>query len=344
MTNSYIYKIILLFAVSLVSIHSYGQEPIFSVATGNDTYLNPANTFNSLTSDTYLKLDVQFRDQWNSISSGDSYATSKLQAEYNLYESQYDAWNVGLIFLSDQSSARSLGYTTFQVLGSYTRKLTGDRRNNDSHMVSFGGAFGFNQLRSSIGDLWFGRQFNLTTFSIDNSLMSGEEFRTNGYNYNSLNVGGRWTYFIEKGVYYTAALSLSNLNSPSVSTLDDTHSIDPRLIFQTEAAIYLAEGFQHMPALTFVSQAGFWQLVPSYKVAIDINSDEDSFSLVAGVGMRTVNSIESIMADAVLFNLGLQSANWRFSFNFDMNISSLKTFTNNNGAIELALGYQLISN
>lgn len=317
---------------------------MFSVALGDDTYLNPANTFNAITSDAYLKFNVQFRDQWNSVSVGDSYATSKLQAEYNVYESQYDAWNVGLIFLSDQSSARSLGYTTFQFLGSYTRKLSGDRKNNDSHMVSFGGSFGFNQLKSSVGNLWFGRQFNLNTFAIDNSLMSGEEFRIDSYNYNSLNIGARWTYRIEKDLYYTAALSISNINSPSVSALDDAHSINPRLVFQGEASLYLSPGFEHMPALTFVSQSGFWQLVPAYRVAIDINSDEDSFSLLAGVGMRAVNSIESVIADAILINLGLRSPNWSFSFNFDMNVSSLRTFTNSNGAIELALGYNLTSN
>ena len=326
------------------SISLYGQEPIFSISTSTDTYLNPANTFNAITSDAYLKFDVQFRDQWNSVRTGDSYATSKLHAEYNIYESQYDAWNMGVIFLSDQSSARSLGYTTFQLLGSYSRKLTGDRRNRDSHMITLGGAFAFNQMSSSVGNLWFGRQFDLNTFSIDNSLMTGEEFRNYSYNYNSLNIGGRWTYLIEKGIYYTAALAISNLNNPSVSSLNQDYGISPRIVFQSEAAMYLSDGFEHIPALTFVSQNGFWQLVPSYKVSIDINSDEDAFSLLAGVGVRAVNSVESVMADAVLFNLGLHSPNWSFCFNFDMNISSLRTFTNSNGAIELALGYSLTRN
>jgi hypothetical protein len=327
--------------MTVVTESLYAQEPIFSISNQSDTYLNPANTFSALTSDSYLKLNVQFRDQWNSISSGDSYATSKLQAEFNLYKSNYDAWNVGVIFLSDQSSARSLGYTSFQFLGSYTRKLSEGRKNKNLQMITLGGLFGFNQLSSNVGDLWFGRQFNLNTFSIDRSLMSGEELRNEAYNYSNINLGARWTYIIDEDVHYSAGLSISNLNSPNVSSLNNDFSIDPRIVLQAEGSLYLSEGVQHAPSLIFVSQSGFWQFVPVYGVALDINNDEDDFSLTGGVGLRMVNSIESIMADAVLFNIGLRSVKWSFSFNFDMNISSLNTFTNSNGAIELTLGYSL---
>ncbi|MDA8693079.1 type IX secretion system membrane protein PorP/SprF [Saprospiraceae bacterium] len=344
MINRVIYRFLLVFVTIAIAGNAYGQEPIFSISNQSDTYLNPANTFNAFTTDTYLKLNVQFRDQWNSISSGDNYATSKLQAEYNVYESQNDAWNIGVIFLSDQSSARSLGFTSFQFLGAYTRKLSEGRKNRNLQMISLGGSFGINQLSSDVGDLFFGRQFNLNTFSIDRDLMSGEEFRNEAFNYNSINLGARWTYIIDEDVHYSAGLSVSNVNSPSVSSQNSDFSIDPRIILQAEGSLALSDGFQHRPSLIFVSQSNFWQFVPAYGVTLDINSDEDDFSLLGGVGLRMVNSIESIMADAVLFNVGLRSSKWSFSFNFDMNVSSLRTFTSSNGAIELTLGYNLMSN
>ena len=289
-------------------------------------------------------MNVQFRDQWNSVSSGDNYATSKFQAEYNVYESQYDAWNIGVIFLSDQSSARSLGYTNFQFLGSYTRKLSEGRKNRDLQIVSLGASFGYNQIRSDVGDLWFGRQFNLNTFSIDRTLMSGEELREESYNYNNLNVGARWTYIENEDEYYSVGLSVSNVNGPGVSSLNNEFSIDSRIVLQAEGSLFLSDGFMHRPSVIFVSQSSFWQFVPAYGVDLDINSDEGDISLMGGVGLRIVNSVESIMTDAVLFNIGLRSSQWSFSFNFDMNVSSLRNFTNNNGAIELTLEYNLTSN
>lgn len=319
---------------------SYGQDPIFSLTSTGDTYFNPANTFNALNTETYLKLDVQFRDQWNALSDGDAYATSKLQAEYNIYKSQIDAWNIGVIFLRDLSNTGNLNYTNFQALGAYTRKLSGNKGLNDSHLLTVGGSYGFNQTTLNVGDFWFGRQFNLNTFSIDPNLNSGEQFTTETYNFGSLTLGGRWTYHIDEDYYYNASLSISNLNSPSLeSTSNSDIGIDSRLVFQADARLPLAEGVQHMPSLFFVSQFQFLQIVPSYNFVFNINSEDGDFLLFLGGGLRLVNSIDAFMTDAFLMKIGLSSKSWSFGFNFDLNVSQLRTFTNNNGAIELALSY-----
>jgi hypothetical protein len=318
---------------------SYGQDPIFSITSTGDTYFNPANTFNALNSDSYLKLDVQFRDQWNALSDGDAYATSKLQAEYNIYKSQLDAWNIGVIFLRDLSNAGNLSYTNFQALGAYTRKLSGNRGLFDSHILTLGGSYGFNQTTLDIGDFWFGRQFNLSTFSIDPSINSGEQFTLETYNYGSLTLGARWTYHIDSDYYYNASLSVSNLNAPRLESLNTDVAIDNRIVFQAEARLPLAEGIQHLPSLFFLSQYQFLQVIPSYKLVFNINSEDGDFLLFLGGGLRLVNSDESFMADAFLMNIGLSSKSWSFGFNFDLNVSQLRTFTNNNGAIELALSY-----
>lgn len=315
---------------------------MFSILSMDDTYLNPANTFNPFYSNSLVKFDLQFRDQWNSVSNGDTYATAKVQGEYNFYLSQYDAWNVGMYWLSDRSSSSGLRNNNLQLLGSYTRKLSETRSNKFSHIITAGAGISFAQTNADLGNLWFGRQFNLNTGFIDRTLTSGEEFRTDNYSYTSLDGGLRWMYLLDDNNYYMAGFSVAHFNSPTIEGTNQSFSINQRLLFQAEAHMELSDGIDHIPGLVFINHRPFWQLSPSYSISIDINSDDNLFALVSGVSARLVNSDDGIMMDAVIFNLGLQSDSWSFNFNFDLNSSSLSTFTNNNGAIELALSYSLI--
>jgi len=317
------------------------QDAMFSILSLDDTYLNPANTFNPFYNNSTLKFDLQFRDQWNSVSNGDTYATAKVHGEYNLYLSQYDAWNVGLFWLSDRSSGKGHKNSNLQLLASYTRKLSETRGNKYSHFITMGAGMSFAQTNADLENIWFGRQFNLNSNFIDRTLTSGEEFRIDNHSYSSIDGGLRWMYLLENDNYYMAGLSIAHLNNPSIESTNANFSISPRLLFQAEAHLDLSEGFNHIPGLVLINHGPFWQISPSYGLSIDIYNDDNSLSLISGVSARLINSVNGIMMDAIIFNLGLQSNTWSFNFNFDLNSSALKTYTNNNGAIELALSYSI---
>lgn len=337
-------KLFTIIIISLFCLHLHGQDPIFSIYKIDDTYLNPANTFNQfIEEESILKLNLHFRDQWTSISEGDTYTTVKLQGDYNIYSSDLDGFNGGIMFVNDRSSNGGLVNTGLTLLGSYTRKLSQGRRSYGSHIVTIGSSFTFAQSNMSLDKLWFGRQFDLNANIRDLTLQSGEEFRLESFSYNDFNLGGRWMYVNDKNNYYMFGLSGSHLNNPTISSLNTNYSIPLRMVLQAEASFGLSENLNHIPSILYVKQDLFWQFRPSYHLSIDINNDDNSFALLAGASTRITNTIDGVVTDALIFDIGLTSKSWNFNFSFDVNISSLKTYTGRNGAIELSFGYILNS-
>lgn len=336
---------IFVFYISLHCLNVFGQDAMFSIFRNNDTYLNPANTFNHfIEEESILKLNLHFRDQWKSIGEGDTYTAVKIQGDYNFYKSNVDGFNGGLVFLNDRSSNGGLVNSGLQLLGSYTRKLSDFGQSYGSHVITVGSSVTFAQTRTELDKLWFGRQFNLNLNQRDLTLSSGEELRLESANYTDINIGGRWMYIEDKNNFYMLGLSLSHMNNPTLGPLNTSFSLPTRLLIQAEASFEMTEVFNHLPSLLFVTQGPFWQLRPTYHVSIDINNDDNSFALLSGISTRITNSIDAIIVDAVIFDIGLNSSSWNFDFSFDLNISSLKTYTSRNGAIEISFGYILNSN
>lgn len=305
--------------------------------------MNPAYSFNPFLENTLISANLKFRDQWNSVSAGDTYSTAKVNVDYNVYNSSVDGFNLGVLFLSDRSNTGYLKNTSFQVLGSYTRKLTEGRGINNSQIITVGSSFSFAQTTTDLEQFWFSRHYNLNKLEIDKTLNSGEDFRINNYTYNDLNLGAKWMMIYDEKRYLMIGLSSSHTNQPSVESTNSTFQIPRRIVFQAEASLELSEKFNHIPGLLYVKQSPSWQLVPSYHFSADIYNEDNPFALVTGISSRIVNSIDGVLMDAILLDIGLTSSTWSFRFNFDINISPIRVYTNGNGAIELSLGYKIPS-
>ncbi len=322
--------------------HTYAQDPILSMNNFKSTYLNPANTFNPINGYTKLEASLQYRDQWNSLNQGDTYSTFIAQADYNFYNSDIDGWNAGILFFNDRSSTALLKRSYVQMQTSYTRKFNGGRGIIGQYLTA-GVSYGFAQINADINNVWFGRQFNLTSKEIDITLDPGESGILAAYDYNDLTVGLKWENYLDDNNFYKVGFSLAHFNSPTLETVNIDHTIATRYTLQAEASFELSESFNHLPSLLFVKHYSFWQFVPAYNISIDIDNDENPFAVVAGLGTRIVNGFETTMVDVVLLNIGLDSNNWNFRFNFDINVSSLQEYTNGSGAIELKLGFAIVN-
>lgn len=336
-------SIALLGFIIFMSLTSIAQDAYFSHIKSNDLYFNPAQGLNPLINDTKAKLDLQFRDQWNSIAKGDVYTTTKLDAEVNVYNSTVDAWNVGLIFLSDNSSSRILKQTSFTLSGSYLRKLSGSYRDKAGDYISAGLSYSFSQTNLDLSSVWFSRQFDITALQFDRDISSGEIFENDNTSFSSLIAGLHWTRMLNDHEFLAAGFSVSHINNPSLSEANASNTLPVKLNMSLRSKLNIVESFFHAPSIQFSYQAGYYQITPAYRLIVGIESKEESdFAVSLGTGVRVVNNINGISTDAIIFLFGISSETWSFDFSFDMTSSALNDFNNRNGAIELSLAYRIL--
>jgi len=339
--NKYSHIIILVVAL-FSSTKLSAQDPIFSQLQNSDPYFNPAHSFNALVEDNKLNIDLLFRDQWNNVGVGDNYATNKVSADYNFYNSSYDSWNAGALFMSDRSNAGYLKQTAFQIFSAYTRKLSGGSRGYaGSSMLTFGTSLGFGQTNVDLGNLWFGRQYDLATLTVDRSASSGEPGSVNNSSFTDINIGARYVKYQDAQRYIKVSLGYNHLNQPALDETNNPMRLDPRFSFQFETLMPLSDNVFHKPGITFINQAWSYQIVPQYLLSFDLNHPEENFTLLTGFSSRIVNGINTTILDAVTFHLGISSSKWHLNFSFDVNASTLRPATNNIGALELGLGYYI---
>jgi len=337
-------KFFIAFIFIYISLGSHAQDPFFSQVDMFKPYVNPANGFNALATDIKLKLELQFRDQWNNIEMGDDYATSMVNAEYNFYKSNVDSWNAGLLFLSDRSNTGYLKQTSFQTFTSYSRKLSGNRRGiNGSHVLTLGASFGLGQTNVDLSNLWFGRQYDLSTFSPDLGADSGEPIIRDNASYIDLNLGGRWIYYNTDKIFTTLGIAVSHVNQPGLSASDETIKYASRLNVHLAKQMQLGKSMYHKPSLTYIQQDWAYQFLPAYKLIFDLNNQDEDFSLESGFAARIVHGLESTIMDAFIFYLGLGASKWHLDFSFDLNTSTLRPATNGIGALELGIRYNILN-
>ncbi|MBT8231104.1 MAG: hypothetical protein HKN51_09730 [Saprospiraceae bacterium] len=335
---------VLIFSALFVSLHIKAQDPFFSYTSEEDTYFNPANSFNALLSTTKANFDLQFRDQWSSITSNNTYATIRLQGDYNIYQSNEDSWNGGLLFLSDNTNEGFYKQTSVRFIMSYTRRLTGRSfTNTNAHFISGGFSYGFTQTNIDFNSLWFGRQFDTNLLIIDPSISSGENLNTDSNKFNDLAFGLKWMFLPSDESLYSASLGFDHINKPSNSNNSSAITLSTRINLQLYAKMPIDDLLSHEAKITLISQEPFYQIVPSYQLSVGIDNLENDLAVGVGIGSRLVNAANGLGMDAVIFNVGLSADNWNMNFSFDLTMSNLNTYVNGNGAIELTLGYRILN-
>lgn len=328
--------------ILLIWSDAKAQDPIFSQISNSDTYVNPANSFNGLLTETLANIELQFRDQWASVNQGSVYNTIRAQFDYNVFKSDYDSWNGGLIMLRDRSGNNALRQTAIRFTTAYSRKLSGRSfRNDGSHYLTAGFSLGLAQTNADINSLWFGRQFDPLLLIPDPTLANGEMLNTDAVSYTDLAFGLKWTFVQEEEKIYHVGLGIDHINSPAVSN-NSNEKLSPRFNLTTSAQISPSETFFHRPKLTFIFQDPFFQLVPGYSFAVGIEGLDNELEISIGLNARISNTFNGLLLDAYIFEMGLAADNWKFGFSFDMTANDLREFVNSNGAIELSLGYRIL--
>lgn len=317
------------------------QDPVFS------QFNQAANTINPALSGMFqgeYKLSVSYRDQWYSLLGfQSSYKTAYVSFDYKFDPNKKNVFVLGGTLIQDSAGEGRLRQTRGYLGGSYNMQLSQSSYKGLNQYLSIGVQLGLGQNTLEWGSLWFGRQFDVPNLQVDTSLDPGEptpsdlNFDTGVYP--DINLGLAWSGIASKQFSSHAGISLSHINTPSISnygTIYDNYL--RRLSINAGAKISLNEDLSILPAAVAHFQG------PSYLVMLGgsfsyslLHLNESGFRI--GSFLRVANSIEGVNLEGLVVSALFEKQNMQIGASYDFTLSGLRLAANALGGFEISISY-----
>lgn len=279
------------------------------------TVLNPGET--GMFKDADFRASAQYRNQWGAL--GSKYSTSSFSYDMPLNK----RWGAGAYVLNDDASN---AYNVFKfVLGGAYQIM----EDNNEHMLSVGLQAGiiyksFNENALLFDSQWSGENF-------DSDQASGENFEKYYKLMPEVNIG---VYYesINKNqkIQPYGGLAFFHVTNPSESFLSTKQSRLPiRHQLNVGARYKIDDKITLDPGVYTQYQRNILELNAGLRGEYIINK---TITGRAGVYYR--------VKDAFIILLGINYKNVDFNFSYDINTSSLKTYTNGKGAFEFSIVFR----
>lgn len=313
---------ILQFAGLLLLASARGQDLHFSQYFNSPLTTNPANT--GFIPDADYRMGIHYRNQWSNIMAV-PYKTMSAFADAQVMRNNIEnGWlGLGAVVLSDVAGSGSLRSTKVYGSLAYHQML------GLSSLVSAGFNLGWANKRIDPTNLKFPDQFDGRFF--DNTLPTSVVFETTNISYFDMQAGMNYAYFPNEDVYINAGYSIHHVNRPRETFFKDMSNrgiIPMRHIAFVNGILKLQDNLIVSPNVFFTMQAKAMQVAGG--VAANYNLSEfGEKQLIGGLYYRH--------QDAVIPVVGLQLNNLKFTFSYDVTISSLNKFNNGRGALEFSL-------
>lgn len=307
----------IIWGCAITTIHA--QDAQFSQLENLPLLTNPATT--GLFTHKDINLGAVYRNQWSSLSSSiNSFALSFDLPPLN------DRWGVGA-YLKNTDEIGIINTFSFIASGSY---IISDPKRNKKYILSAGLQLGFIYKRINIDNMTFDLQYEAGNFNAD--IASGENFiRQNtmmpdaniGFYYRNINVEQKFRPY--------GGFSVFHITYPKEQFLDGVVDHLPlRYFFELGATYDINEFTSIVPVVYYQRQREFQQIL--INVLGYYNFTDSPYKLIAGLGYR--------YQDAIIMHMGFQHGLNIFRFSYDFNISDLKVYTRNRGALEFSLIYR----
>lgn len=312
--------ILIVFAVLLGKV--YAQDLHFSQFFNSPLTTNPANT--GFIPDADYRLGVHYRNQWSSIMSV-PYKTISAFGDAQLFRNTLEnGWlGLGAVILSDEAGSGSLKSTKIYGSLAYHQML------GNSSLLSAGFNLGWANKRIDQTNLKFPDQFDGRFF--DNSLPTSVSLVHNNVSYFDMQVGLNYAYFPQENVYINAGYSIHHVNRPKETFFSDNANettIPMRHIGFVNAILKVHPKVIINPNIFFTTQARAVDLMGGLNANYNL-SEYGEMQLIAGLYYR--------YNDAIIPMVGLEYKNLRFTFSYDVTMSSLNKFNSYRGASEFNL-------
>lgn len=337
------FKILLLFAtIWLFSSQSASAQDIhFTQYNMSPLTLNPANIGRFQGT---VRIGGIYRNQWSSLTSNE-WSTPALYADSPLLRGfrKKDWIGVGLGFFTDKSGVGGLVNSAAQLGAAY--HLAVDKKGNS--VLTIGAQFGQASRKTDVLAYEFedGIIASGGTGDLYQDSKSGDQVGKNdalNKNFQDINAGVILTSKLNKKMNMHIGVSMLHLTKPNYSLVSgsggtttggpDTEKLPRRLNIHGQFNVEMNPRWTFNPTFLFQSHSGADEIVLQAMTGYKLKEKEkESIILNFGVGYR--------MRDAANLLLGMQKGPLQVGFAYDVNVSSLSTFSNYRGGWELAANY-----
>lgn len=301
------------------------QDPHFSQFFSSPLTLNPAFTGKF---DGIYRITGNYRNQWPTINN--AFTTATASADFHILQSYIapnDTWGLGFMAYNDNSAAGAVNFNYATISTAYHKGLDEEGYNQ----ISAGFQLTYANMLINTSKLQF--QDQLTTYGftgVTSELFNNSTLKTK---YLDVNAGVLYNGSTTDHNNYYIGLSLYHITRPKQQFTGGLYSLSPRATIH--AGTYFPIGQEnitlHLSGIqTF--QGGASETVLGGAVQFALNSTTSNpVSFYAGSWMR--------FNDAIVPYVGLEYGGFRLGTTYDVNTSSLKAASQNQGGIEMSLIY-----
>lgn len=302
------------------------QDLHFSQFFNTPLTTNPANT--GFIPDADYRLGIQYRNQFSNIMAV-PYKTFSFFGDAQVFRNKLEnGWlGVGAVVLSDVAGSGSLRSTKIYGSLAYHQML------GNSSLLSAGFNLGYVNKRIDPTALKFPDQFDENLGFFDSKMPTTVVLANTSVNYFDVQAGINYAYFPTEDVYIHGGYSLHHVNKARESffadkTTTETEIIPMRHIAFVDAMIKVNPAVILNPNIYYTKQTEASEFVAGLNMDYNL-SEYGEKQFIAGIYYRS--------GDAVIPVLGFELSNVRFTFTYDITISSLKNFNGSRGALEFSL-------
>ena len=301
----------------MFAMTTQAQDLHFSQFFNSPLLTNPANT--GFLPDADYRLGANYRNQWSSVLSA-PYKTTSLYGDAQLFRDKLETgWlGIGGVILSDVAGTGSLRSTKVYGSLAYHQEL------GNSSLLSAGFNVGWANKRIDVSKLTFPDQFDGKFF--ENPITAVVLTNTSA-SYLDIQAGMNYAYFPQENVYINAGYSIQHVNRPK-ETFFDNNTIPMRHIGFINAILKVNDRVIINPNAYFTTQAKASELV------FGLNGN---YALTEDGGKQLVAGLYYRLGDAISPMVGLELNHVKFTFSYDVTMSSLNQFNGYRGASEFSI-------
>ena len=308
----------LLFTSVIVGEKSHAQDLHFSQFFNNPLLTNPANT--GFIPDADYRLGASYRNQYSNIMSV-PYKTMSIYGDAQVFRNKIENGWMGLggVILRDVAGSGSLTSTQIYASVAYHQML------GLSSLLTAGFNLGWANKRIDQSKLTFPDQFDGQFF--DATLPTSAQLLNNSVSYFDMQAGLNYAYFPTEDIYINAGYSIQHVNRPKETFFEDNDAarLALRHIGFLNGIFKMNDKVIINPAAYYTTMAGASEFVLGMNAAYNLSGDGNQ-QIIAGLFYR--------YGDAIIPMVGLQISNIRFTFSYDVTMSSLKNYNHSLGAEE----------
>ena len=314
--------ILLLLPWLLTPLTAEAQDIHFTQFEASPLTLNPAHTGHF---DGDWRLMNIHRRQWAAI--GVPFLTTGVGYDrpFYLYNERASG---GVIFINDRSGDARLTVNKIYLSGAIHKKIA-------FHEFHWGLQVGYVNKSFSLDNFTFPSQYDRNIGQFNNQVNSQESGINNQLSYLDLNTGIIWSKAF-KGFRPEVGLALFHFNRPNESFTGAENRLPSRQVVHVGGQIDLTDKYYFSPLFLYMAHSRATNMLTGGHLGMKWQGNPAIRGIYAGSLFRDGFRRNT---DAYALIFGIQFRQVRVGASYDVNISELKTATNNQGGWEFSLIY-----